>query len=144
MASEPTDWLSLADVIALHATVMRHTGSEPAPLRDEGLLESAVLRPQMAAYYEEADLIRQATLLAAGVAQAQAFVDGNKRTALASMSAFLLANGYECVADSLDVAHQIEALGTRTDSLEAATARFEEWLRTWTMPLDEPLEGAEG
>ena len=47
----------------------------------------------MAAYYEEADLIRQAVLLAAGISQAQAFVDGNKRIAFISMVAFLRMNG---------------------------------------------------
>src|SRR5216683_335276 len=74
--------LSLADVLALHAAVMERFGLAPAPLRDEGVLESAVMRPRMAAYYDEADLIRQAALLAVGISQAQAFLDGNKRTAL--------------------------------------------------------------
>src|SRR5918911_1173041 len=106
MAGEQTDWLSVTDVIAAHAVVMRRTGSAPAPLRDEGLLESAVMRPQMAAYYEEADLIRQAALLAAGIAQAQAFIDGNKRTALAAMEGFLRLNGFQCDADTMELAYQ--------------------------------------
>src|SRR6184192_4157465 len=98
MAQDRTDWLSLADVLALHAEVMQRTGSRPAPLREEGLLESAVLRPQTAAYYDEADLVRQAALLATGIAQAQAFIDGNERTALAALETFLLLNGYRCRA----------------------------------------------
>jgi death-on-curing protein len=136
MAADQPDWLSLADVLALHAEVMQRMGSRPAPLREEGLLESAVLRPQTAAYYDEADLVRQAALLATGIAQAQAFIDGNKRTALAALETFLRLNGYRCRADSLELAQQIEALATRTDSLAAATGRFEAWLRTRTRPFE--------
>ncbi len=36
------------------------------------------MRPRMAAYYSEADIIYQAALLAVGISQAQAFLDGNK------------------------------------------------------------------
>jgi death-on-curing protein len=136
MAQDRTDWLSLADVLALHAEVMQRMGSRPAPLREEGLLESAVLRPQTAAYYDEADLVRQAALLATGIAQAQAFIDGNKRTALAALETFLRLNGHRCRADSLELAQQIEALATRTDSLAAATERFEAWLRARTKPFE--------
>jgi len=53
-------------VLALHALVMERFGLPPAPLSDEGLLESAVMRPRMAAYYTEADLIRQSALLIVG------------------------------------------------------------------------------
>ena len=70
-------YLSVADVMALHNAMMEGMGRHPAPLRYAGLLESAVLRPQMAAYYEEADLVRQAALLAVGIAQNQPYVDGN-------------------------------------------------------------------
>lgn len=84
MAQEETRYLSLADVIAIHQFVMERLGSSPAPLRDEGALESAIVRPQMAAYYEGADFVRQCALLAIGISQAQSFVDGNKRTAFAA------------------------------------------------------------
>ncbi len=110
-------------------------GEAPAPLRDEGLLESAVMRPRMAAYYEEADVVRQGALLAAGISQAQAFLDGNKRTAYAALEVFLLHNGIAITVDPLEVARQIEALATRADSLDAATARFEAWLRERGKPV---------
>ena len=122
-------YLSLADVIALHALVIERTGAAPAPLRDEGLLESAVMRPVMAAYYEEADLVRQAVLLAVGVSQAQAFLDGNKRTAFAACDVFLRLNGLAYGGDPIEMAKQLEAIATRSDDLQAATARFETWLR---------------
>jgi death-on-curing protein len=127
--SRPVRYLNLADVIALHRAVMQRTWSQPAPLRDEGLLDSAVQRPLMAAHYKDADLVRQAALLAVGVAQAQAFIDGNKRTAYAALDVFLRLNGTLFGGTPLELAQQLEQLATRTDSLDAATQRFEQWLR---------------
>lgn len=121
--------LSLADVLALHTAVMERFGLAPAPLRDEGLLESAVMRPRMAAYYDDADLIRQAALLAVGISQAQAFLDGNKRTALAACDVFLRLNGIVFAGDSLELARQLEAVAIRSVNLEEVTSRFERWLR---------------
>jgi death-on-curing protein len=119
----------VADVIALHEAVMRRTGYVPAPLRDEGLLDSALQRPRMAAYYGDADLVQQAALLAVGIAQSQAFLDGNKRTAFVALDVFLRLNDREYQGDPIDLAKQLEAVAERQDSLEAATGRFEAWLR---------------
>jgi death-on-curing protein len=131
-----TRHLSLGEVIALHEQVMERMGATPAPFRagGEGLLESAVMRPRMAEYYEGADMIRQAALLAIGISQAQAFLDGNKRTAFAASRVFLRVNGYRQAAASLEMAKELEAVATRADSLEAATARFEAWLRADVKP----------
>ncbi len=126
---ESPRYLSLGDVLALHRVMMERMGGQAAPVRDEGLLESALLRPQTAAYYENADLLRQAALLAVGIAQAQTFIDGNKRTAFAALYAFLRVNGCTYQGEELELAYQIEALATRTDSLEAVTIRLEDWLR---------------
>lgn len=128
-ASESQRYLNLADVIALHAAVMRRSGNTAAPLRSETLLDSAIQRPQNAAYYEDADLIRQAALLAVGIAQVQAFLDGNKRTAFAALDVFLRLNGTAFAGEPIALAQQLEEIATRTDSLEAATRRFEAWLR---------------
>lgn len=124
-----TDYLTLADALALHVAVMESTGVPAAPLRDEALLEAALMRPQMAAYYEQADLIRQSALLAVGVAQAQAFLDGNKRTAYACADAFLRLNGLAYAGDPIALGQQLEALAQREGGLEEATTRFEAWLR---------------
>lgn len=115
---------------------MVRMGSNPAHIRAGGetLLESALMRPRMAAYYEGADLVRQAALLAVGVSQAQAFLDGNKRTALAVTDVFLRVNALTSPASSREYARQIELVAERTDSLDAATARFEAWLRAHTRP----------
>lgn len=107
-------------------------------LRDEGALESAVMRPQMTAYYEQADLIEQAATLMAGIALAHAFLDGNKRTSLVAGVSFLLVNGMQVVAGQLELGRQIEAIVNREGSLEEATSIFVEWLRPHveTLPND--------
>jgi death on curing protein len=124
-----TRYLSVLDVEALHVFIMERTGDPPSTLRDRGLLESAVMRPQMAAHYEDADLIQQASILAVGISQAQAYVQGNKRTAFIATDIFLRVNGYAFPGDSLEAARQLAAVASRTGSWEEATARFTEWLR---------------
>jgi death-on-curing protein len=127
-------YLTLADVLALHQAIMERFGLASAPLRDEGSLESAVMRPRMAAYYSEADIIRQSALLAVGISQAQAFLDGNKRVAFAACDVFLRVNGLAFAGDPLELAIQLEAVTERAGNLEEATDQFEEWLRTQVRP----------
>jgi death-on-curing protein len=84
----------------------------------------------MAAAYEDADLVRQVVMLAIGISQAQAFVDGNKRTAYASLRAFLRMNGLRFTGRPLELAQQLVLVAERGDSLQAASERFEDWLRS--------------
>jgi death-on-curing protein len=89
------------------------------------------MRPHMAEHYDDADLIRQAALLAVGISQAQAYLDGNKRTAYQATLVFLKVNGPVLSLDDggLELAGELEKVAERTDSLEMATDRFEAWLR---------------
>jgi len=122
-------YLAVGDVIALHDDVLERTGGDSGPLRDERLLESALHRPRMASHYERADFVRQAVLLAVGISQAHAFVDGNKRTAFAALEVFLDMNGLEFQGEPIDLADQLIAAAGREGSLDAATDAFEAWLR---------------
>ncbi len=133
-----TEHLSLAEVIAIHESAMRRLGAEPKALRDEGLLESAVMRPQMAAYYEGADVVRQAALLGVGISQAQAFLDGNKRTAYLALNTFLRMNGWRYSGDRLELAQQFEQIADRSSKPDQATDAFEAWLRENVKPRPEP------
>ena len=137
MAQAQPRYPTLAEVIAIHEKVMRGLGEPPKPLRDEGLLESALTRPQMAAYYEEADIIRQATLLGTGFSQAQAFLDGNKRTAFQTLDAFLWVNGWQYVGDPLELARQVERFAEHSNEPDAAIDAFEAWLRQYVQPRPE-------
>jgi death-on-curing protein len=129
-------YLTLAEVLALHEAVMEKFGQGPAPLRSEGLLESAVMRARMASYYDNADLIRQCALLTVGISQAQAFMDGNKRTAFAAGDVFLRLNGLAFSGDPIELALQLEAVAERQGDLEGVTDHFEHWLCDHVSPLD--------
>ena len=61
-------------------------------LRDKGLLESAVFRPQIGYYNTIAD---EAAALVASLANNHPFLDVNKRIAFAAAHTFLLVNGYD-------------------------------------------------
>jgi death-on-curing protein len=109
-------YLSVADVLALHAAVLEAMGRAPAPPRDAGALEGAVYRCQQAAHYGGADLWAQAALLAAGIAEAQAFADGNKRTGLVAALTFLDLNGRPYAGDDLAVAEALVAVGAAPEA----------------------------
>jgi death-on-curing protein len=73
----------------------------PDMLRDFGLLESAVMRPQASAFGEDAysTIHEKSAALLHGVARNHPFVDGNKRTAWAATSVFYQINGYTMTVD---------------------------------------------
>jgi death-on-curing protein len=68
-------------------------------LRDPGLLDSAMARPQNAFAYGEEDIVALAVRLLAGLAQAHAFEQGNKRTSFVAVTEFLMINGYDLVIE---------------------------------------------
>lgn len=132
-----TQYLSLADIIAIHESAMRRLGDEAKLLRDEGILESAVMRPQMAAYYEGADIARLAALLGVGISQAQAFIDGNKRTGYLALNTFLRMNGLTYIGDRLALARQFERFAERSNDPDEAIDAFEAWFRQFVQPRQE-------
>jgi death on curing protein len=93
-------YLTVADVKAMHKHQIETYGGEHG-LRDLGLLESAVLRPQNGYY---SDLLQEAAALMESLGRNHAFVDGNKRIAFAATHTFLLSNGYTFEVDP-DEAH---------------------------------------
>jgi death-on-curing protein len=95
-------WLPIEVVIELNRTLVAMTG-ERHFLRDRGLLESALARPQNAFAYGEEDIAVLAVRLMAGIAQAHAFEQGNKRTAFASLRLFLHPNGFDLAIEDSEV-----------------------------------------
>jgi death on curing protein len=80
-------------------------------LRDQGLLESALARPQNAFAYGEEDAVVLAVRLMAGIAQAHAFAQGNKRTAFVALVQFLMENGHDlAIEDTKRWADEVIAL----------------------------------
>src|SRR5437667_10718837 len=84
-----TDYLTVAEVLAMHTDQIERYGGSHG-VRDQGLLEAALYRPQTG-YYQ--DLIEEAAALWESLAQNHPFIDGNKRTAFAAAHTFLAING---------------------------------------------------
>ena len=96
-------WLLEETITAIHhRQIAEHGGSEG--LRDEGLLLSALARPQNLLTYGEPapDLASLAAAYAYGIARNHPFVDGNKRTALVTARTFLILNGVDLEATQDD------------------------------------------
>jgi len=89
--SEPV-FLTLDEVLKLHTrSLAEHGGSEG--VRDQGLVESALASAKNTFYYGQGDLFDVAASYAFHLAESRAFLDGNKRTAVAAAMVFLAFNG---------------------------------------------------
>ena len=88
------EYLTVAEVLLLHARLIQLTGGSSG-VRDMGLLESALYRPQATFGQEELypDLWSKAAALMQSLIQNHPFVDGNKRTGLTATGIFLELNG---------------------------------------------------
>ena len=83
-------YLTLQETLELHEQLIQRFGGSDG-VRDMGLLESALLRPQTG-YYDTLSL--QAAALLQSLIQNHCFVDGNKRVAFSATAIFLRMNGY--------------------------------------------------
>ena len=125
MHPEPI-WVSHELVIAIHNRQLAEHGGQPG-LRDEGLLLSALARPQQRWCYGNPppDLCVLAASYAFGLAKNHPFLDGNKRTAFVVYRLFLKWNGMEMHADKVDRYLQMLALAAGDHDEES----FADWLR---------------
>ena len=87
-------------VVEINRAAVAMTG-ERHFLRDLGLLDSALARPRNAFAYGEEGIVALAVRLLAGLAQAHAFEQGNKRTSFVAMTQFLMVNGYDLAIDDI-------------------------------------------
>ena len=115
-------WVAL-DVAqaAHHEQLVEHGGGEG--VRDAGLLESAMTRPQQLAHYGEPDVASLAAAYAFGIARNHPISDGNKRTAAVVSETFLVLNGAELEASDAELVVAFLAL--------AAGELTEEELADW-------------
>lgn len=85
-------FLTLDEVLRIHArSLAEHGGTEG--VRDPGLVDSAAASAQNTFYYGGGDVFEVAASYAFHLAEAQAFLDGNKRTGVAAALVFLARNG---------------------------------------------------
>ena len=92
-------WINLRVIKAFHDRQINEHGGLQG-LRDEGLLLSALSRPENAYHYSDRkpDVAELAAAYGFGLAKNHPFNDGNKRTALIAMRLFLKLNGYDLAA----------------------------------------------
>ena len=127
-----TLYVTLDEAVHIHELLIKAFGGASG-VRDLGLIESALLRPQTGYY---ADLIEEAAALWESLAMNHGFVDGNKRVAYACLEMFLQLNGADVAASNDEVRTFIYA------NLEAGTFRkdvLEDWLNRHTVPFDPEL-----
>lgn len=127
-----TLYITLDEALRIHELLIKEFGGATG-VRDMGLIESALLRPQTGYY---ADLIEEAAALWESLAMNHGFVDGNKRVAYACLEMFLQLNG----ADISAANDELEAF--IYGNLEAGTFRkdvLEDWLNRHTVPFDPDL-----
>ena len=125
-------WISKQALVLLHGeSLATHGGREG--MRDEGLLESALMRPQNIVAYADAHHPPDTAALAAsygvGLAKNHPFIDGNKRAAFLAVGLFLYLNGLRLQASQSDATLTMLAVAAGDISEEA----FAVWLREHTV-----------
>ena len=125
-----TDYLTMAEVLAMHSDQIKRYGGSHG-VRDPGLLEAALFRPQTGYY---ADLIEEAAALWESMAQNHPFIDGNKRTAFAATYTFLAINAARLAAAAQETYEFVAAL---YEANQFSFDKLAPWLREH-VALDAP------
>jgi len=117
-------WVRADAILAVHEEQLAQHGGGVG-VRDLGLLESALARPENLAAYGDPDLADLAAAYAFGIARNHPFVDGNKRTAAVAALLFLWANGAETDIGEAELVTAILSLAAG----ELAEDQLAAWLR---------------
>ena len=115
-------WVTILD----HVRLIDRFGGK-AGVRDLGLLESALMRPQTG-YYKTLSL--EAAALLQSLSQNHACIDGNKRISFAATAIFLRMNGYRLKIDADDrESFIIDRLIKAKTEIEEISARLEKYMK---------------
>lgn len=130
MAIESVNYTRYSEAIAIHLLLMKLVGETRFGVDRSSLIESALARPQQAAAYENADIIRQAATLYFGLIKNHPWLGGNKRTATAIVDDFLGRNGYEIRVSMREIVSLVPAIELNEFDVD----EIENWLRERTFP----------
>ncbi len=123
-------FLNNAMVRAIHSDLIQRYGGSYG-VRDNGLMESALARPQQLAHYQpDATLAQLAAVLGWGLLKNHAFIDGNKRIGLAAMVTFLKLNGYRLTCSEAEET----AMTLRAAASELSEAEWIAWVERVVAP----------
>jgi len=123
-------WIDLNVVLAVHEQQIAEHGGL-AGIRDLGLIESALARPQNLQLHNDPDLFDLAAAYGFGLARNHGFVDGNKRTAYVVTRLFLVLNGQDVEASAVEKVLTFEKVGNG----EIDQAGLSSWLRIHSIGL---------
>lgn len=126
-------WLTAASVRMLHAETVKLFGGVHG-LRDEPLLQSAIAKPRHLYTYGQAPTFYDlAAAYGYGLARNHPFLDGNKRTALLAIRAFLFIHGYAFQPEQVETVTMMEGVadGTMTQDMLAG------WIRDNASPRNQ-------
>jgi death-on-curing protein len=122
-------WITETVVLAIHDEQLAEHGGA-AGVRDRGLLQSALARPQHLTTYGKPDMAALAAAYASGILRNHPFIDGNKRTAFVIANVFLLDHGHDISADDAEIIAVVSALAGGQFDEDA----FAEWIRSVLVP----------
>ena len=123
-------WINRRALLLLHGeSLVLHGGA--VGIRDEGLLDSALMRPQNLALSWQPDVFDCAAAYAFGLAKNHPFIDGNKRAAFLGAGMFLRLNGHRLTATPQDATLTMLALAAG----DVTEADYAACLRTHTKPF---------
>lgn len=117
-------WLDRSEALAIHDLLLAQHGGL-AGVRDEGLLESALAKPQNRLAYESPTLTEMAAGFAAGIIRNHPFLDGNKRTGFMLAVTFLELNGLRFTATEESVVERTVALASKA----ITEAEYAAWIK---------------
>jgi death-on-curing protein len=123
-------WIEKQALILLHNISLAEHGGSPG-LRDEGLLDSALARPQNLVAYGEPDIAALAASYGYGLAKNHPFIDGNKRAAFLGIGLCLDLNGLALEVGQPEAIATIFALAAGELSEDELGA----WIRERATPL---------
>lgn len=121
-------WVDLDDCLAFHEEMLSRFGGLSG-IRDKGLLDSALARPQQLFAYGEPSLFDLAAAYASGIIRNHPFLDGNKRAGFLAAALFLEVNGFRFTAPEEEVVVQTLGLAAGAVSESAYAAWIEKSCR---------------
>jgi death on curing protein len=126
LATKDYVYLTVQEAVKFHVLYMRKIGETRFGVYDRNLIESALARPQHAAIYENADIIRQSATLLLGLIKNHPWEGGNKRTATFLMNLFLKRNGWQLETTVSEIIELVLAV----ESDQWKVTEIENWLRS--------------
>ncbi len=128
----PTTYLTTDELIAINRVVVELSGGSIG-LRESNLLESAAFKPQTSFGGEDLypDLFLKAAVLFEALVNYHVFVDGNKRTGIASLARFMHLNGFGLTLSQNEIVEY--AVGVAVDKPDLADIAI--WIKGYSKKI---------